>query len=174
MDDLVAQMKTYVAYTSVGASTVRGQKTPGLVSSLRDRLGEIDLGKFARVSESDFGSLLDAETESIRRQMPGGTRHWGIARKVLNIFLRGAFYNFYLRQKFTLDRLEHLFEIPLDSLTVAGLKGRSPKRSLPRWKGVKHLTEEASAAFQKRALEIASEQEIPRVHLDIYLWLERD
>ncbi len=54
-------------------------------------------------------------------------------------------------------------------MTVAGLKGRSTARTLPRWKGVKYLTDKASAIFQKRALEIASEQRIPRVHLDIYL-----
>ena len=167
-------MKKYVAYTSVGASTVRGQKTPGLVSKLRQLLANVDLGKFARVKKSEFISLLDAETDAIRRRMPAGTQYWGIARKVLNIFLRGALYNIYLRQKFSLAPLEYLLEIPLDSLIVAGIKDRSPGRSLPRWKGVKHLTEEASAVFQKRALEIASEQKLPRVHLDIYLWLDRD
>ena len=174
MNDLVTQMQTYVAHTSVGASTVRGQKAPGLVAKLRELLAEVDLKKFGKTNDAKFGELLDIETAAIQRRMPPGTRHWGIARKVLNIFLRDSFYNFYLRQFFSLEPLEGVLEIPLDSLTVTGIKARSPKRSLPRWKGVKHLTKEASELIQKRAQEIASERGTSRVHLDIYFWLERD
>jgi hypothetical protein len=161
--DLTAQLKKYVAYTSVGASTVRGQRTPGLVSKLRELLmEEVDLCEFGRVSAHGFGPMLDAATEAIRSRMPPGTRHWGIARKVLNIFLRGAFYNIYLREAFGLAGLERLLELPLDSLTVVGMKKRSPARSLPRWRGVKHLTPEHSASFQERALAIAESESTSR------------
>lgn len=105
--------------------------------------------------------------------MPSGIRHWGVARKVLNIFLRGATYNCYLRHAYSLGRLEDMLELPLDSLTVQGLKARSPQRSLPCWHGVKHLTKGESDRFQDRASQIAKEHEVSRVHLDIFLWLER-
>lgn len=72
-----------------------------------------------------------------------------------------------------MDRIEDSLELPLDSLTVEGLKARSPKRSLPHWHGVKHLAKQDSDRFQLRAAEIASEHGVSRVHLDIYLWLER-
>ena len=106
--------------------------------------------------------------------MPPGARHWGVARKVLNIFLRGATYNWLLRDKYKLDRIEPVLELPLDSLTAKGLKSRSPKRSLLQWHGVKHLKSEDSATFQNRAGEIAAEWQTERVHLDIVFWVERD
>lgn len=172
-DELITQMHRWVAYTSVGPSTVRGQRSPGLVANLRQKLAEIDLAKFAGCSPPDFPDLLDAQTASVKRHMPSGIRHWGIARKVLNIFLRGATYNCYLRHAYNLGGLEDMLELPLDSLTVQGLKARSPQRSLPRWHGVRHLTKGASDRFQDRASEIAREHEVSRVHLDIFLWLER-
>jgi hypothetical protein len=173
MKDLLAQMHRHVAYTSVGASTVRGQRTPGLVSELRDLLAKVDLAGLAQIEQSNFPKFLKAETNRIHQAMPAKSRHWGIARKVLNIFLRGATYNHYLRREFKLDRFERVLELPMDSLTAKGLKSLSPARSLPRWKGVKHLRETDNEEFQRRALKIAENRCTLRVHLDIYLWLER-
>lgn len=174
MDDFLAQMRTHVAYTSVGASTVRGQKTPGLVSTLRVLLAEVDLERLAKLDPDDFPGFLKDETKRIKKGMPAKAQHWGVARKVLNIFLRSATYNHYLRHQFNLHRFEELLELPMDSLTAKGLKAISTPRSLPRWMGVKYLTPAENKLFQVRAAEIASEREIARVHLDIYLWLERD
>lgn len=171
--ELASQMHQWVAYTSVGPSTVRGQRSPGLVTKLRQLLAEVDLNEFSGCDPSDFDDLLNHQTATVKRRMPTGVRHWGIARKVLNIFLRGATYNCYLREMYRLARLEGSLELPLDSLTIKGLKSRSPKRSLPRWHGVKHLEKDDSDRFQLRASEIASEHGVSRVHLDIYLWLER-
>lgn len=144
-----------------------------MVTKLRDLLADIELGEFARCRPSRFEELLNVEAAKIVRRMPRDARHWGIARKVLNIFLRGATYNSFLREDFKLHRIERQLELPLDSLTVKGLKKRSPKRSLPRWHGVKNLSEADSDRFQVRASEIAADLEVERIHLDIYLWLER-
>lgn len=174
MEDFLIQMHRHVAYTSVGASTVRGQRTPGLVSDLRELLAKVDLAGLADLEPGDFPSFLKAETKRIEQGMPTKSRHWGIARKVLNIFLRGAMYNHYLRREFKLHRFEDVLELPMDSLTAKGLKAKSKPRSLPRWTGVKHLTASGNKHFQERAGEIASKHGMARVHLDIYLWLERD
>lgn len=174
MSDYLKQMHKYVAYTSVGPSTVRGQRTPGLVTRLRELLSQVDLARLAAIELQDFPTFLKSETKRIEQHMPAPARHWGIARKVLNIFLRAATYNHYLRHRFKLDRFEDRLELPMDSLTAKGLKSRSPARSLPRWRGVKYLTATDNEHFQKRALQIATDRGTSRVHLDIYLWLERD
>lgn len=173
MSDFLDQMHKHVAYTSVGPSTVRGQRTPGLVTKLRELLSEVDLAGLEAVEPQDFPNFLKSETKRIEQHMPAAARHWGIARKVLNIFLRAATYNHYLRRRFKLDRFEDLLELPMDSLTAKGLKSRSPARSLPRWRGVKYLTPTDNQHFQARARQIAMERKTACVHLDIYLWLER-
>jgi hypothetical protein len=162
-----------VAYTSVGPSTIRGQRSPGLARILRELLAKIELQKHADCPTSGFSELLNKDTKAIQKKMTESARHWGIARKVINIFLRSATYNSFLRDEFQLDRLEEYLEIPLDSLTVKGLKIRSPRGSLPRWGGVKHLADSDSLSFQLRASEIAEELGSHRVHLDIFLWVDR-
>ena len=94
-DDLLTQMHRHIAYTSVGASTVRGQRTPGLVARLRELLSDLDLSRMTALKPHEFPSFLDAETERIKRRMPDGVRHWGIARKVINIFLLPSFIQGY-------------------------------------------------------------------------------
>lgn len=176
MNGFLDQMRKHVAYVSVGPSTVRGQRTPGLVTSLRELLADVDLAQLATCGSTDFPNFLDGETERIERRMLAAARYWGIARKVLNIFLRAATYNHFLRDQFSLDRVESCLELPMDSLTANGLKARSQKHllgRLPRWKGVRHLTPAANHQFQERATRIAELEKTLRVHLDIYLWLER-
>lgn len=172
--NFIRQMQDYTAQVSVGASTVRGQRTPGLVTRCRQLLKEIDLRDFAVATSTAFEKRLDSATVDFRRALPGSSRHWGIARKVLNIFLRNALYNTYLREHYSLQSIESLLEIPLDSISAKGLKKQSTPKKLPRWKGVKHLTPADHATFQAQASAIAAERSLARVHLDVFLWVDRD
>jgi hypothetical protein len=175
MSPLLDQMKSYVAYTSVGASTVRGMRSPGLVRRARVALSEVDLSRYAKVKQDKFQNLLDEDTSMVLARTRLPKKDWGVGRKVLNIFLRGALYNVYLREQFRLDRIETIMEIPLDSLTAKGIKRLSPPKSLPRWKGVRHLSPSASAEFQARAIELANSTfGTNRVHLDIYFYTRLD
>jgi len=89
-----------------------------------------------------FERLLDQETLTFKRRLPAGARHWGTARKALDVFLRDAAYNHYLREYFGLGPVEAWLEIPLDQDTAAGLRRDAPGSGLPRWPGVRHLTPE--------------------------------
>jgi hypothetical protein len=104
--------------------------------------------------------------------MPAEARHWGVARKAVNLFLRDCFYNIYLRRRFNLEAPEAEYEIPLDRIVAEGL-GLRLNGEVPRWRGVGHLSPEVSRLYQTAAKKLAQSMGISRVHLDIYLWTER-
>lgn len=158
------------ARVAVGASAARGQGAPGLVLSAREFLAELPLGQFGVSDARLFRRRLDAATERLKRRLPARGRSWGIARKLLNIFLRDALYTRYLEEANTLRRAEAYLEVPLDSITAGRMRAAVPRGSLPRWSGVRHLTVEASDLFQAAALAEAKRYGVARVHLDALWW----
>jgi len=166
----ITSIHRYIAYGSVGASTVRGLRTKGVVAAARDALRSIDLQSYSSAKAETFALLLDSDTDAVRRSLPTGARFWGVARKVLNIFLRGSLYNTYLNDHYGLSSLEHCFEIPLDSLSANGIRDNMKSLPKPRWVGVKNVTPEINDCFQRLATEIATERDTLRVHLDAVFW----
>lgn len=160
----------YIAYGSVGASTVRGLRTKGVVDSAREALRRINLKPYSDATPKSFRKRLDSDTEKVRLLLPTGARYWGVARKVLNIFLRGALYNTYLSAHFGLEQLDSSYEIPLDLLSATGIRNHTRQRPLPKWVGVKHVTPEINEHFQRLAIDIADEKQTLRVHLDAMFW----
>lgn len=104
--------------------------------------------------------------------MPQRARHWGRARKGLNIFLRGCLYTCYLRDEYGLDSAEKFFEMPLDSITGQRLYDEADA-VLPAWKTVRDLDPATSAAYQDAAARLAAKKSISRVHLDAIWWGRR-
>ena len=160
----------YIAYGSVGASTVRGLRTKGVVDSAREALRDVNLKAYGDATAKSFRKRLDSDTENVQRALPAGVRYWGVARKVLNIFLRGSLYNTYLTAHFGLARLDACYEIPLDSLSATGIREHTSERPLPRWVGVKYVTPDINDHFQRLATAIADEKHTLRVHLDALFW----
>lgn len=163
-------MHRYVAYCSVGASTVRGLRTSGVVAAARDALRRVELGPYGSGTPKAFRSRLDRDTGLVQGSLPDGAQFWGVARKLLNIFLRGALYNTYLNPHYGLSALEDRYEMPLDSLSASGICDLSATRSLPRWTAVKHVTSEINEQYQLRAESIAVAHGTARVHLDAIFW----
>lgn len=171
---LRAAVQSRTARIAVGASTVRGRGHAGVVAAARHHFATLDLRLF-RVSQKRFPQTLDRETASLQQALPAAARHFGIARKLLNIFLRDCLYTTQLGHYYGLDRLEPVLEIPLDSITAQALKKSSGRGTLPQWPGVKHLTPALSSIFQAAALVQARAKGIDRVHLDAVWWsLDRD
>jgi N-glycosylase/DNA lyase len=54
----------------------------------RGFLCEIDLRAFRTPNPSHFRTVLDETTERLLHAFPEEARHWGLARKGLNLFLR--------------------------------------------------------------------------------------
>ena len=171
--DFIAAMQRRTASIAVGASTVRGIAPAGTVARARAHLADLDLTIFHQPTERRFRAVLDRETLKLQHTLPRGGRYWGLARKLLNIFLRDAFYNKYLAQQYTLNSVESWLEVPLDSHVGNRLRSECPDYALPRWKTIKALTPELSAEFQSAARVIAPDREIAPVHLDLYFWRDQ-
>ncbi|MEO8497284.1 MAG: hypothetical protein ABI614_19615 [Planctomycetota bacterium] len=169
-EQLLRAIQSRVARIAVGASTVRGRGNAGTVAAARVFLRKLDLRAFGEPSSKRFFSSLDASTDALRHSLPRGVRHWGIPRKVMNIFLRDCLYTTYIDAVFSLRKNESLFELPFDSITAVHLKRAAGRGSLPAWPGVKHLTVPLSIMFQKAATIEAAKRGIPRVHLDAIWW----
>lgn len=168
--NFMRHIRTYVARYSVSASAVRGQRVPGLAAAARKYLAVVRLRSFAVGSRSRFLRNLDAHTERLRTAMPPGARTWGVARKLLNIFLRNALYTGYLRERYHLDVAEEWYEVPLDSIVAKRLRHESNGAALPRWLGVKHVTPSTSAVYQAVARRAARRLGVAPVHLDAVWW----
>jgi hypothetical protein len=129
--DFIRAMQVHTARRAIGPSTLRRQGARGAVKAARRFLGKLELKPFGVGRAELFSSRLDAATTQLQRVLPRGARGWGTARKALNIFLRDATYNNFLRARFSLHRAESLLEIPLDSITARELKEAANLRTFP-------------------------------------------
>jgi hypothetical protein len=170
--DFLQAVQLRAARVAVSPSATRGQGV-GVTWVARKFLAELDLHKIAVKKAAMFRKRLDEETMHLLRALPATGRTWGLARKLLNIFLRDAFYTTYLQNYFELNVAEAFFEIPLDSITSKKLRGHAGRGVLPIWKGVKHVTPEASESYQLFAQQFAIKKGIVRVHLDTFWWGDR-
>ena len=158
------------ARIAVGASTVRGQGNRGVVASARTFLRTVDLRSFGTDRAPVFAAVLDRTTQDLRDALPATAQHWGIARKVLNIFLRDCLYTSYLSERYGLKAAEFLFELPLDSITARELRKAAGRGRLPPWPGVKGVDSACNRAYQAVALHVAGVRKMARVHLDALWW----
>jgi hypothetical protein len=169
-DQFYRDMQRYIAVTTIGPSALRNQGSRGVIKAAQKYLAVIDLGAFRTKDEAAFLSTLDAETEKLQQTLPRGAQNWGAARKACNLFLRDICYNRFLCERHGLADSEEWMEIPLDGLVATALKRKGKRGGLPRWPGINGLTAEVSAKYQAFAREVAKEQGISRVHLDMRLW----
>ena len=161
-----------LARLAIGPSTMRGRGNAGAAQCARRFLAALDLRPFCTSQESIFRSALDTSTDALRRCLPTGARKWGLARKVLNIFLRDCLYSRQLCEHLQLRSAERFFELPLDS--VVGKRLRSEDRSVPRWTTIKGLTPKVSDRYQAAGLRIARAKQMLRVDLDALWWADPD
>ena len=163
-------MQRRTATVAVSASAVRGIGPTGTAAAARAYLANLNLDSISQPTERRFRTVLDRETRELRGHLPRGGRYWGLARKLLNIFLRDALYNQYLSKLYRLKSVEPWLEVPLDSHVGKALRSEFLDPRLPAWKTIKALTPELSATFQSAARVIARRKGIAAVHLDLFYW----
>ena len=168
-DRFIEAVQTFRA-NAFSVGIVRNMGPSRTLESVRTFLTNLDLKRIAECDGALFGRKLDQLTDELQRSMPVGGRYWGTARKCLNLFLRDALYDFYLRREYRLQRLEPHLEIPLDSFVGRALKREPEGIRLRRWKTVIGLTPSMSATFQEVAAKVAKRRGTVRVHLDVVYW----
>ena len=169
-EELVKRLIYRTADLAIGPSTVRNQGAAGVVRAARIALRKIDLSRYQRASQSSFPALLQHDTRLTQNRLPAGARHWGTARKCLNIFLRDILYNQFLSDRFQFARFEPVLEVPLDRHVADGLLKEAEGYDLPKWRTIKSLAREDSERFQCVAKKIATRRETHAVHLDLIYW----
>lgn len=165
--ELVEVLRRRIASTSVGVSTARRMGPKGTIKTAREYLAGLDLADFTKKTEREFRGALNNATRRFIKHLPRGARHWGAARKFLNIFLRSAVYNRFLCECYNLYRIERWLEVPLDSHVAKGLRGEEGGKILPRWKTVIGLDQSTNRKYQEFAAEVARRHDTNRVHLDV-------
>jgi hypothetical protein len=169
-DPAPADVQRFTAVICIGPSVVRGAGCSGVAAAAQLYLGVLPLEQFAVEDPRVFRRRLKAGTQQLSRKLPAQGSSWGLARKCINLFLRDALYNHYLRVTYALHASEHLYELPLDSVVARGLKRFAGRGKLPMWPGLCGLTPEVSDGFQAVAQQLAAQEGIARVHLDLVLW----
>ena len=139
-------------------------------------LSTIPLAGFGTSNRATFNRRLDIATEKLVKKLPAGAKHWGRARKGLNVFLRECLYTTYLSDAYKLHRAKHLLEVPLDEETGQRLMqaAKDIGTRLPRWQTVNGLTKARSASYQSVAQMISVRENVARVHLDARWWGQRE
>jgi hypothetical protein len=157
----------------VTPSAVRNMGSPGVVHAAREFLTHKVSLKEMALSGERFSGLLDLRTDQLVKAFPKPARHWGTARKVLNIFLRDATYNSFLCQAFRLDQLSKRLEVPVDRDVAEFLRNDTSidgQKRLLRWISIKSLNREQNKEYQDAAKLIAAREGIEPVDIDVLAW----
>jgi hypothetical protein len=167
---LIAKLHRRTATSAVGPSVARGMGPKNTVGQAREYLARLRPPDFRVKTEGEFQAALDRATIRLVKHLPRGAKHWGAARKFLNIFMRDLVYNRFLCEHYDLCRIEPWLEVPLDSHVANGLREEPEGTLLPRWRTVIGLDKELSRQYQGVAKEVARRTKTSRVHLDILYW----
>jgi hypothetical protein len=167
---LLAKFQNYIAHTSVGPSTIRGQKR-GTKEIVINYLKKLNLGKLSKINdEKDFTDWLNHHTNTLAEKL---RKNWGVARKAINLFLFHASHNLYLQQGYRLRKIIKYLELPLDNYNAKRLKEYAREKQITlKWKSIKSLTRKENKKFQEIAREYAKEKGMYRCHLDLIFWVE--
>jgi hypothetical protein len=183
-DEFIAKIHERIANTAVGGSALRNQGVSGIVDASRTYfLSSVHLNEFfdGLKQQDSFKSFLNKHTTGLIgkfKKLENGNQNqlWGAARKGLNLFLRDLVYNKFIAEKYglssdflTLNRQIDYLEVPLDSFVGNEIFARSNKQ-IPKWTSIKELTPQKSELYQEKAQQIAIEEGIARVHLDLIFW----
>ena len=160
-----------MAESAVGATALRNQGASGVIAAARLFLMGLELRTFALREESHFLDQLDEATVTLQSALPAGARHWGAARKALNLFLRDVVYCSDLASHYRLQVIRTWLEVPLDSYVTRGLHSYPDlSDDLPQWSAIKSLTPQTSDKYQHVASLVARKEGLARVDLDVIFW----
>src|SRR5690242_10096573 len=138
--NLIKPMQKKVAVSAVPPSAMRRQGLAGLLGEIRAFCADFPLESCTVSTPQAFERLLDDATAQLQLKGAELRCQWGAARKAINLFLRDATYNHYLRDYYGLSAVESWLELPLDGEVAIGLRDDELGHGLPEWPGVSGLS----------------------------------
>ena len=148
----ISELQVHQTRISIAASTVRSQGKGNVSLARQFFANEFEIGKLRAPSERAYLSRLDAATEALRGRLSGKGKTFGLARKLLNIYIRDCVYSRILCAHYRLEQIEPFLEVPLDGIVGGALVkaacDRGQLRRLPRWRTIKGLTREDSETYR--------------------------
>jgi hypothetical protein len=175
----MAMMLRYVAEVSVGPSTTQSYKREGAFR-YGDFLRSRNLTSLFDKTEAEFTAWLNMQSTRLSKHIVAtkdpSVSTWGMARKILNIFLHNVYFNNVLHQGYQLERIEPYFEVPLDSDVVAWLLRVADETQIEFENpitgkfAVYKVTKTANESFQRLATKVARKFRTSRVYLDTYFY----
>lgn len=167
-------IQNHTARVAITASATRKQGK-GVRQTAYEFMAELPLRPFGTGNPHLFAARLNSVTLRLLSRLPRRCRkRWGLARKLINIFLRDALYTTYLAKAYRLHRAAAFYEVPLDSIVAKKLRALCRDDHLNRWKSLRSLERSASRQYQRAAATLATKHGINRVDLDAWLWADRD
>jgi hypothetical protein len=161
----MGKLQRHIAITSIGPTSLRKMRgTAGKRADLYALLGTTNLALF---SIDGFEEHLDQLTKKIEDLFGG---NFGAARKSANLFLRDCVNHYALRAHYGLASIEHLLEVPLDSISMRAIREEGPEK--PSKVSVSDLDANLSSTYQRSAAFISADRGIDRVHLDTLWWAD--
>jgi hypothetical protein len=145
-------MQKHIAQISANSSSLRNPGAPGAVAAAQEFLIKFNISLIADTNAEKFRHSLDHATQTLTDFFPEDARHWGRARKVINIFLRDSLYNRYLAEHYKLDTIASLLEVPLDADVAENLHNyaKEKNKTLSPWPKIKGLTPAISDSPERR------------------------
>jgi hypothetical protein len=184
----------YVANVAIGPTTLRNQGASEVTDKAREFLAGLELNELKHKQVAEYHSWLDKKTEELMRWFPDGVKDdWGGARKAVNLFMIGAYFNKILCEEYKLELFKDVLETPLDNgvakrIRDYGIKkgvewncklcSEDARRSCKKPKqycgksafpGIINLKGYQSRGYQKIAAELAKDIELPRAEIDVFL-----
>ena len=170
----IDELRAHQSRVSITSSTVRSQGAGTGEIARRFLAEELEIARLRAPSERAYLARLDEATEALRNRLKGKARTFGLARKLLNIYIRDCVYSRILCAHYRLEPIERFLELPLDGIVgralIRAARERGQFRRLPKWVSIRALSREDSGAYQAYAIELAAERSLARVHLDVTLW----
>jgi len=124
-------LKKREATVCFGASTIRVFK-PNIKDEIKKVLYKIDIGRLEDIGKNDFHNWFEKNLKKVAKKIPhetskkkkisDGSRKWGYAAKILNLYLRGIVLgNHYFTYK-QVEKIEKLLYVPIDSKIIDAVK----------------------------------------------------
>jgi hypothetical protein len=163
-----------VANIAIGSTTLRNQGSRGVNRAAREFLADVPFSALVHGNGDRFLKELDRQTVLLKKRLPRKARHWGTARKALNVFLGEVYYHRVLCDHFGMEKVAEFLEVPLDEDVSRFLrdKAQGSGKTLPRWPRIKRLSPQESKQYQEFAREYARSRGKGwiRLHVDLEAW----